>query len=601
MKCPRCGKITRVPLEEAWYLDTKSPGGSAKGPLGRDAVEDFVRQGSIEPSTQVSSDGENWARASEFFDFSSVDPFPPRDDSAVGVMNEDDGALEALFSGDTNMALDSSATSTGVFMVSGQGKTRRYRSDKHSHGDPDTCTCPHCWTVFPLEDTFFVAKSPDLMGDSLLGPDAAQRFRPTSFTPDGLAIDPGGMPSSEMACPSCHLEVPRSLVEMKPTFFSIVGAPASGKSYYLASSNWELRRALNQDFGFSFTDAETTMNRFLYEYEETLFLAPDPNEYVSLRKTELQGELYSQVDFGGQVTRFPKPFIFNLKPLAHNPAHERGGRSIVLYDNAGEHFEPGMDNSLAPTTHLARARCLFFIFDPTKDPRFRAQIQSDDPQIRSGARLHRQDVVLSEMASRVRRDLGIRQDERVQTPLVVIVSKFDIWQSLLKLPLQVPPYIKSSKFPVSGLNINHIEDVSFSLRELLRNACPESVAAAEDFSSHVVYIPVSALGCSPTLTPEGMLGVRPGEIRPVWAPVPLLYALAIKERLILFAQNKAAGVLQGDESAAVANLVRDNGETLTCQLADGWTFNVPRRCAGSYLHHPDTLKPFRVPKLGRER
>jgi hypothetical protein len=349
---------------------------------------------------------------------------PATSDSGHGVIDrvEEPSALDEL-----NMVSPS---------ASGHGIIERYRPGKYSHGDPDTGTCPHCWTVFPLEDALFVSRHPDLLGDPLLGPEVAQRFKASRFTPDGQAIDPGGMPSSGMACPACHLEVPRSLVDLKPIFLSIVGAPASGKSYYLGTLTWELRRTLAQDFGFSLTDADSSMNRQLHEYEETLFFPSDPTSFVSLRKTEIQGELYNQVNFNGQVTRFPKPFLFNLKPLESNPASKRGGRSIVLYDNAGEHFLPGADSSLAPTTHLARAKYLLFIFDPTKDPRFRSLVRSKDPQVQPGARLQRQDVILNEAANRIRRYLGIRQDQRVDKRLILVVSKMDVWADLLNTSLK---------------------------------------------------------------------------------------------------------------------------------------------------------------------
>ena len=55
---------------------------------------------------------------------------------------------------------------------------------------------------------------------------------------------------------------------------------------------------------------------------------------------------------------------------------------------------------------------------------------------------------------------------------------------------------------------------------------PEFVNAAEGFADRVTYVPVSALGRPPEEDPEtGMLGVRPAEVSPIWAEVPLLYLL----------------------------------------------------------------------------
>ena len=62
-------------------------------------------------------------------------------------------------------------------------------------------------------------------------------------------------------------------------------------------------------------------------------------------------------------------------------------RALGLYDNAGEHFLPGRDTLGSPVTrHLARSRVLFFLFDPTQDPRFRKACSGKmhDPQMAEG-------------------------------------------------------------------------------------------------------------------------------------------------------------------------------------------------------------------------
>src|SRR4051812_8065624 len=90
----------------------------------------------------------------------------------------------------------------------------------------DRMTCPHCWGTFPPEDVLWIASHDDLRGDPRLGPDQLQRFLPTRFTIDGDAIDARGFPCQFLACPKCHLPLPRALLEMEPAFVSILGAPA---------------------------------------------------------------------------------------------------------------------------------------------------------------------------------------------------------------------------------------------------------------------------------------------------------------------------------------------------------------------------------------
>jgi hypothetical protein len=136
-----------------------------------------------------------------------------------------------------------------------------------------------------------------LVGDPLLGSDAQQRFLPTRFDADGLAIDVKGVGCQQLACPRCHLIVPRAVVEMEPLFISILGAPAAGKSYFLAAMTWLLRSTLPKYFRLEFADADPQANLILNAYEEKLFLNAKPDQLAILPKTELQGDLYQSVRF----------------------------------------------------------------------------------------------------------------------------------------------------------------------------------------------------------------------------------------------------------------------------------------------------------------
>ncbi len=68
------------------------------------------------------------------------------------------------------------------------------------------------------------------------------------------------------------------MLEMEPLFLSILGAPASGKSYFLTAMTWQLRRILPIHFKVDFTDADPASNRALNDCEESLFLNPDEGE-----------------------------------------------------------------------------------------------------------------------------------------------------------------------------------------------------------------------------------------------------------------------------------------------------------------------------------
>ena len=328
-------------------------------------------------------------------------------------------------------------------------------------------TCPHCWEYFAPEDVLWISEHIDLLGDPLLGPERQSRFLPSRYTIEGDAIDAKGMTSRSLACPKCHLSIPRAMLEMDSLFISILGAPASGKSYFLTAMTWQLRQILPLNFKIAFTDADPESNRVLNECEEGLFLNPNESDVVPLagliRKTELQGELYDTVAYGQQSVTYPRPFLFTTQPQAGHFGGDptRLARMLCLYDNAGEHFQPGQDTATAPVTrHLARSRAILFLFDPTQDPRFRAVCRSSDPAgaAQRAARLSRQETIFNEAAARIRRHAGLSHGARYDKPLVVVVTKFDEWSHLLGTGDEGDPW--KTRGDVIGLDGERVEQVS---------------------------------------------------------------------------------------------------------------------------------------------
>lgn len=392
--------------------------------------------------------------------------------------------------------------------------------------------CPHCWHVFPPEEVLWIAQHAELVGDPKLGRDQPRRFLPTRFDVTGNALDARGFPCTGLACPRCHLETPRAMLELPAHLWSILGAPACGKSYFLAAMTWQLRRILTKQFAVAFSDVDPTFNRILNEYEELIFLNPNPSKLVAIRKTELQGDLYNTVLFGEQAVTYPRPFVFAMRVLKDHPTHDASkqfGRTLCIYDNAGEHFLPGQDSADTPVTrHLAQSRVLMFLFDPTQDPRFRKACMGlcRDPQLADHARTSRQEIVLLEAANRIRRFAGLSQTEKHGRPLIVIVTKFDAWAPLLGNPRLAPPYAKTPGSNLHAVDLSFVHTISQQTRSLLWDYTPEIVSAAESFADEVYYVPVSATGKETEVDPStGLLGVRSSDMNPIWVEVPVLMAM----------------------------------------------------------------------------
>lgn len=395
--------------------------------------------------------------------------------------------------------------------------------------------CPNCWAKFPPEEVCFIATDPALFGDRRLGSAAAQRFLPSRFHPDGRAIDPRGGLCHELACPSCHLEVPRALLENQSLFISVFGSPSSGKSYLLATMTHQLRRTLPRSFAVNFSDADPRANAALHYYENTLFDDAAHDGWVALPKTDVSGDRYRTVDCGSTVLSYPQPHFFQVSPVAGHPYEadpDAVARTLCLYDNAGESFEPGQDQPSNPVTqHLARSGFLIYVFDPLQETSFRRALGGAadvaDAQLQGGV-VYRQDVMLAEVGRRVRMYHGLPAASRHQCPLVVAVTKFDAWQSLAGGRRLAEPWSVGDGGGPARLWMAQLDKVSAAVRALLLEHAPTIVTTAESFVEPrlIRYMPVSSTGAAPVPGPDGRLGFKAGTLQPMWVEVPLLSALA---------------------------------------------------------------------------
>jgi len=145
-----------------------------------------------------------------------------------------------------------------------------------------------------------------------------------------------------------------------------------------------------------------------------------------------------------------------------------------------------------------------------------------------------------------------------------VVTKYDCWSSLLgNTPLD-NPWVPSKRGASSALDKELIQERSRQVRKLLWELSPEIVAAAESFAQQVIFVPVSAMGRSPDVDPQtGAFGIRPRDIHPRWAEVPLLYFLAHwMEGIIPYRKPQLRRVgSDGDGKTLPLKAARDRKET----------------------------------------
>ena len=385
-------------------------------------------------------------------------------------------------------------------------------------------TCPVCWLKFDRGDLMNIAVHASFRGDPILGEEHMQRFLASRFNDRGQALDAMGVPSPELACPHCRRKLPQGFTEEPHYIFSIVGAPTSGKSYYLSVLVKVLQNLLFREFGASFRDASPSENAVLNDMKRHLFGAGSPQD-AYLAKTDLEGALYERLPRQGRQVMLPKPFVFQVS----DDKRPDQGFSTVFYDNAGEHFEPGRNSADSPgAQHIAVASGVIFLFDPLFNSEFRARLQGvTDPQLEKN-QADQQDVILSEVEARIKELLGMASHEKISTPISVLVGKSDAWLQLLGDEPLLDVIDKSGE--ENAINLEHVKRNSARIRELLMDICPAIVSNVEAISTEVSYFAVSSLGHAPVkfVDSDGIerIGPDPVKLKPDRVEDPILWMLS---------------------------------------------------------------------------
>jgi hypothetical protein len=396
-------------------------------------------------------------------------------------------------------------------------------------------TCANCWHSFSPESVLWVSVHPNLAGEPQL--DLSQtaerhqrRFIPERFDVECRALDSYGAPCTQIACPRCRLPIPRASLEMPSVVISLLGAPASGKSVFLTSMIFTMRQEASR-FGLRFQDADLNLNKQLTDEEQKMFLHPEANEYrpfhLVVEKTKGLDSRFRTSVIDGQPVSFIPPYTFLMAPSEGHPRIEEGkrlSRLLCLYDNAGEHFQPGaVSADLAMTLHLAPSKGLMYTFDLSRDPRLRRLLPNSP---RSGLGSERQDLVMIEAANRIREHAGVSQTCRIPQSLVVVLTKFDVWRSLVPGLDETKPFKVHPGTWIDALDWDSVEQVSRACRDLLWHHCREFVTAAESISETVIFAPVAAVGWNVSVDPETGEPTFQANCQPHGVLVPLLCLLS---------------------------------------------------------------------------
>lgn len=435
--------------------------------------------------------------------------------------------LEEKFKSLDDIALFSQGSNTAVlakklysnFTPSEKKLKKNFKQQKIDE-DFGELICPSCWLHFSAEDINYISVHASLLGDPLLGEDEKLRFLPVKYNASGMPLDPMGVPAHEMACPHCHRKLPATFLQMKNDIISLVGAPSSGKSYYLCILLKYFPDILFKNYGIAFVDADPPLNTVVNSMKNALFQTSNA-ENPYLAKTQLEGGMYDRLIRHGKSVSLPKPFVYVLRDMEEFSDQT----SLTFYDNAGEHFEPNVNIDDSPgSLHVASANAILFLYDPLTSTEIRQKLaHNSDPQLKKES-IDQQSIILAEMSNRIKQIKNIENAHDLGIPFAFIVNKCDAIRELFDYTTLENPVSKNC-FNQEIVNRN-----SEKIRNFLLDTVPDAVINAEMVSKNIKYFMASPFGHSPREIKKenGEKYIAPiiSDIRPIFIDTPIIWALS---------------------------------------------------------------------------
>ncbi len=94
--------------------------------------------------------------------------------------------------------------------------------------------------------------------------------------------------------------------------------------------------------------------------------------------------------------------------------------------------------------HLALSSAILFLFDPSQDRKFREHCLCETQSKAGNIAPSQQITILNEVAKRVREYKGLKPTELYDSPLIIVLTKYDAWSHLLDKTDESDPWLRSS-------------------------------------------------------------------------------------------------------------------------------------------------------------
>jgi GTPase SAR1 family protein len=285
-------------------------------------------------------------------------------------------------------------------------------------------------------------------------------------------------------CPICHNMIPQGAEDDENSIFVVLGPKGVGKSHYIAVLINQLKEIVAPEFNgvlSAATDGTTIKYRDAYYkrlYDEKRLL-PSTQPTNSVEKRE--------------------PLIYYLRIYKDNKPQVF---TFAFFDTAGEDLATASSMmSKDMSAFLSKAAGIVFLVDPLQVRYINTRINAESkPEVGPDV-----SDILNNISRVIRASKGIKNGDKVDTPLAVCLTKCDV---LLKAAeneeedkvLFGPAsslYIPRSR---GGFDKENSDQIDVELREYVRRTIGGGFIQMLDSFEDCRLFAVSALGCNPTGT-----------------------------------------------------------------------------------------------------
>ncbi len=316
--------------------------------------------------------------------------------------------------------------------------------------------------------------------------------------------------SRNLICPSCHNNLPESVLLGEDKIITVVGACDTGKTHFLTVFINELEERIANRFDGALESFDDSWKKYFDGSFQKLYMEKQTLAHTNSSLTDVNNGAY-------------KPQIFTLKMNRDGLLGPKVENHIlVFFDTAGVDLNDE-DTMNTVNKYISRSSGIIFLLDPLQMPAVRNQL--DENVIERSSSIDWRDVsdpddILTRISNLIRKDRDMRSEEKIDIPVAAAFSKFDVIASLIpegSIVLENSPHCAEKTF-----NLTDWHNVNNEVKSLLVEWGDEEFLSQMNSNySDYSFFAISALGMDNSPREDG----RIDKPRPHRIEDPLLWIL----------------------------------------------------------------------------